>query len=65
AMADMTGGEYFKAENANQLIRIFQDLPSRIVLQTEARELSAIFVALGGLFVAIGVILSLLRNRFP
>lgn len=64
-MAEMTGGEYFQAQNAEQLIEVFKDLPSRIVLQTEARELSVVFVALGAFLTAVAMGLSLLWNRFP
>ena len=39
-MAEMTGGAYFQAENAEQLLAVFLNLPSHIILQTEAREIS-------------------------
>lgn len=64
-VADMTGGEYFQAENADQLLQVFLDLPSYVVLQTETREITALFSALAVLFSAAGVALSLLWNRFP
>ena len=65
AMADVTGGSYFRAENADQLYEVFNDLPTQIVLQKETREISVVFVALGAIFVAAAVTLSLLWNRFP
>ncbi len=64
-VADMTGGEYFEAENAEQLLDVFLNLPSHVVLQTEAREISVFFSAFALLFIASGVVLSLLWNRFP
>lgn len=62
-IADMTGGAYFRAENAEQLLQIFQDLPTQIVLQRENIELSAIFGAVAALFGAVAVTLSLRWNR--
>ena len=61
----MTGGEYFQAENAEQLLEVFLNLPSHVILQTEQREISVLFAALGGLFVAVAIGLSLRWNRFP
>ena len=65
AVADMTGGEYFQAENAAQLLAVFLDLPSYVILQKETRELSVIFAALATLLTATGVALSLRWNRLP
>ncbi|MEZ4623124.1 MAG: VWA domain-containing protein [Caldilineaceae bacterium] len=64
-IAALTGGEYFRAENADQLLQIFQDLPTQIVLQKENVELSAIFAALAALIGSVAVVLSLRWNRFP
>lgn len=64
-IAEMTGGEYFRAENAEQLLTIFHDLPTQIVLQKENVELSAIFSLLGALVGVVAVTLSLRWNRFP
>lgn len=65
AVADTTGGEYFRAEDAQQLNEVFQDLPTQIVLQKERREISVAFLALGGVFTLAAVGLSLRWNRFP
>jgi Ca-activated chloride channel family protein len=64
-VADITGGSYFRAENADQLNEIFQDLPTQIVLQSERLEISVLFSILGALFVMAAITLSLLWNRFP
>ncbi len=64
-VADITGGTYAKAENAEQLREVFEDLPSHIELQTEQREVSAVFVLFGVLGALAAVTLSLLWNRFP
>ncbi|MCA9969699.1 MAG: VWA domain-containing protein [Anaerolineales bacterium] len=65
AVADTTGGAYFRAENADQLYEVFRTLPAQIVLQTENLELSVLFALLGAIFAGAGVVLSLLWNRFP
>jgi len=65
AMADMTGGAYYRAENADQLLDIFLNLPTQITLQKENRELSVLFSTLGALLATTAVALSLLWNRYP
>jgi len=64
-VAELTGGEYYRAENADQLLNIFLNLPTQITLQTENRELSVLFSTLGGLLAAVAVALSLAWNRYP
>ncbi|MEZ4660586.1 MAG: VWA domain-containing protein [Caldilineaceae bacterium] len=64
-IADMTGGEYYRAEDAQQLLEIFQNLPTQVVLQKENLELSVVFSMLGALLATVAVGLSLLWNRFP
>jgi Ca-activated chloride channel family protein len=65
SMADITGGEYFRAENADQLLDIFLNLPSRIVLQKERLEITVVFSMLGAILVTVAIALSLIWNRFP
>jgi Ca-activated chloride channel family protein len=64
-VAKMTGGSYFRAQNADQLYEIFLDLPTQITLQEESLELSVVFVALGATFALAAFLLSLRWNRFP
>ena len=64
-VADMTGGAYFRAENADQLLDVFLNLPTQIVLQKQSLEISVLFSILGAIFVIAAVMLSLLWNRFP
>lgn len=64
-MADMTGGEYYRAENAEQLYDVFLDLPNELVLQKEFLEISAFFAVLGAVFMTLAFVLSLLWYRFP
>jgi Ca-activated chloride channel family protein len=65
AVADMTGGSYFRAESAEQLYEVFLDLPTQIVLQNQNLEISVLFTALGAIFASLAVALSLWWNRFP
>lgn len=64
-VADLTGGEYFRAENADQLNEVFRELPTQIILQKENLEISVVFAALGALLAVSAIGLSLLWNRFP
>ena len=64
-IAKLTGGEYYRAENAEQLNGVFRDLPKDIVLQKERQEISAFFSILGALFASIAVLLSILWHRVP
>jgi Ca-activated chloride channel family protein len=65
AMAEITGGDYFRAENADQLLQVFLNLPAQITLQKENLEISALFSAVGAVFMVVAIGLSLLWNRFP
>ena len=64
-MAEMTGGAYYRAEDAEQLYKIFVDLPSEIVLQKEYIEISVIFAILGAILACVALGLSILWHRFP
>jgi Ca-activated chloride channel family protein len=64
-VAGMTGGEYYRAESADQLYEIFLELPTQIVLQKEALEISVVFAALGAILALAAVGLSLKWNRYP
>jgi Ca-activated chloride channel family protein len=61
----MTGGEYYRAESADQLYDVFLDLPTQLILQTETMEISVIFAALGAVLVTAALALSLWWHRYP
>lgn len=65
AVADLTGGAYFRAENADQLLDVFLNLPTQITLQKQTLEISVLFSTLAAIFVTLAVGLSLTWNRFP
>jgi Ca-activated chloride channel family protein len=62
-VADLTGGRYFKAKDAEQLNDVLDDLPSEIGLHREQVELTVWFVLAGTLLAFAGVGLSLWWNR--
>lgn len=64
-MAQVTGGSYYRAEDADQLLDVFLNLPTQIVLQKETLEMSVLFSTVGALLAAVAVALSLLWNRVP
>ncbi|MDY7102893.1 MAG: VWA domain-containing protein, partial [Actinomycetota bacterium] len=62
-VADLTGGEYDRAEDAEQLTSVFDDLPRQVEVQQEEREISVAFVAIGSVLVLGALVLSLRWNR--
>ncbi len=65
SVAEITGGGYYRAENADQLLEVFQDLPKRLDLQSKKMEISVAFVALGALFMLSALGLSMKWRRIP
>jgi Ca-activated chloride channel homolog len=63
AVAEMTGGEYFKAEDAEALSEVLRDLPSSIVLQRQDVEITVWFALFGALLVLGAVGLAQWWNR--
>jgi Ca-activated chloride channel family protein len=62
-VATMTGGEYFKAENAAALSDVLLDLPNTIVLQRQNVEITVWFALVGALLVMAAVGLAQWWNR--
>ncbi len=65
SIAELTGGTYHRAGDANELNRVFKDLPNDVALQDEQREVSVAFAAIGALAATLAVALSLVWNRYP
>lgn len=61
-IAKMSGGEYFAAESASELLQVFENLPTTFASTTETIEISVGFVAFGALMAALAIGLSLLWN---
>ncbi len=64
-VANMTGGEFYKAEDAGQLSKVFEELPRNVTLQKRDVEVSVGFVVAGSLLAAAAIVLSLRWNRGP
>ena len=64
-VAEITGGSFYRAQDAGQLRDVFAKLPKQIELQTRHQEISVAFAALGFLLAAAAVGLSLWWNRSP
>ncbi len=64
-VADLTGGRYFRAEDADQLADVLTDLPREIGLHKEDVEITVWFVLAGVLLAFTGAGLALWWNRAP
>ncbi|WP_067494356.1 VWA domain-containing protein [Actinoplanes sp. TFC3] len=65
SVADLTGGRYFRAEDADQLNNVLSDLPKEFGLHKQDVEISVWFVLGAVVLVLGGVGLSLWWNRGP
>jgi hypothetical protein len=61
----MTGGEYYSAESGSQLESVFQSLPTYLIVKHETVDISAAFTAVGALFAAVAVLLSMIWHPLP
>ena len=52
AVADATGGEYYPAESANELEKVFAALPTDLIVKHEVTEVSVAFVAIAVVLLA-------------
>ena len=64
-VAERTGGETYKAEDAVQLRKVFDELPKDVTIQKRPREVSAPFVALGALLAAVAIGASIRWSAYP
>ena len=63
AIAEITGGQYYKAESADQLQEALGDLPSQVAVVKKHVDIASWFAGAGGLLVAVALGLSLWWNR--
>jgi Ca-activated chloride channel homolog len=63
AVAKITGGQYYKAESADQLQDALGDLPSRVTVVKKHLDIASWFAGAGGFLVAVAMGLSLWWNR--
>ena len=65
-IAKITDGKYFHATETEQLLSIYKNLNTELIVQTQRTELTAWFTGFGGVFLLMGGMLSLLWfNRLP
>ena len=64
-IAAMTGGEYYSAESAGELQKVFQNLPTYLITKHETIEISVAFAAVGALLAALAIGLSLIWHPLP
>ena len=65
-IAELTGGEFFRAENLEQLEKVYADIGSAVGFETEEREVTERFVGVGLLLLLGSAALSLLWfSRLP
>ena len=65
-IAKITDGKYFHATETDQLLSIYKNLNTELIVQTQRTELTAWFTGFAGIFLLLGGVLSLLWfNRMP
>jgi Ca-activated chloride channel family protein len=64
-VADMTGGDYYAASSADELMKVFNELPTNLITRHETTEISFGFVLVGALLAAAAIILSQLWHPLP
>lgn len=60
-IAQVSGGTYYNAQTAQQLINIYDNLDPALIVKPEETELTAVFAGASALFLLIGGIYSLLQ----
>jgi hypothetical protein len=61
----MTGGMYYSAESSSELLDVFQNLPTNIIVDHDVMEISVAFAAIGALLAFAGIALAMLWNPLP
>ena len=64
-VADLTGGTYHLASSADELEKVFKNLPTQLMTITETTEISVIFAAIGALFISFAIALSIFWRPLP
>jgi len=64
-VADTTGGTYYPADSAEQLVQVFQNLPTTLITKHEVTEITFGFVGLGTLLVGVALLLGRAWRPLP
>ncbi len=58
-IADTSGAKYYTASSADELLNVFENLPTSLITRAEVMEISVIFTAIGAFFAALAIALAL------
>lgn len=64
-IASMTDGQYYAASSAEELLKVFENLPTYLITKHEVMEITVAFAGLGALLAAVAVFLSLRWHPLP
>ena len=64
-IADITGGEYYIATSAGELIEVFRNLPTYVIASREITEISVFFTAFAALIAILAFVLALRWHPLP
>lgn len=64
-VASLTGGNYYSAESASELQKVFSSLPTNLIMKSDVTEISVFFAAIGALCAAVAIGFSLRWNPLP
>jgi Ca-activated chloride channel homolog len=64
-IAAMTGGTYHLASSASELEKVFNDLPTYLIIKHETLEISVVFVAVSAFLAILATLLSILWHPLP
>jgi Ca-activated chloride channel family protein len=64
-VAEMTGGKYYAAASADELQRVFEQLPTYVIVKHKTTEISVIFALAGAALAVFAIGLSVLWQPLP
>ncbi|HEY6056625.1 MAG TPA: hypothetical protein VIV06_01265 [Candidatus Limnocylindrales bacterium] len=64
-VAELTGAEYYSAETAGELQKVFEALPTPLIVKQEVVEIGVAFVAIGALLAALALLLGQAWRALP
>ena len=64
-IADLTGGEYYAATSAGELLEVFRNLPTYVVATRETTEISVFFSAFAVLLLILALLLAMRWHPLP
>jgi Ca-activated chloride channel homolog len=64
-VADTTGGEYYAATSASELLEVFRNLPTYVIATRETTEISVFFTAFAVLITTLAFVLALRWHPLP